>query len=44
MTNIVKTVKGFLPTTGDQQAAELLMAFVVAMSGVGALIWGIRKR
>lgn len=44
VTNIVKTVKGFLPTTGDQQAAELLMAFVVAMSGVGALIWGIRKR
>ena len=44
VTNIVKTVKGFLPTTGDQQAAALLMAFVVAMSGVGALIWGIRKR
>lgn len=44
VTNIVKTVKGFLPTTGDQQAAELLMAFVVAMSGVGALVWGIRKR
>ena len=44
VTNIVKTVKGFLPTTGDQQAAELLMAFVVAMSGVGAPIWGIRKR
>lgn len=44
VTNIVKTVKGFLPTTGDQQAAALLMAFVVTMSGVGALIWGIRKR
>ena len=44
VTNIVKTVKGFLPTTGDQQAAALLMAFVVAMSGIGALIWGIRKR
>ena len=44
VTNIVKTVKCFLPTTGDQQAAALLMAFVVAMSGVGALIWGIRKR
>ena len=44
VTNIVKTVKGFLPTTGDQQAAALLMAFVIAMSGVGALIWGIRKR
>ncbi len=44
VTNIVKTVKGFLPTTGDQQAAALLMAFVVAMSGVGALVWGIRKR
>lgn len=44
VTNIVKTVKGFLPTTGDQQVAALLMAFVVAMSGVGALIWGIRKR
>lgn len=44
VTNIVKTVKGFLPTTGDQQAAAPLMAFVVAMSGVGALIWGIRKR
>lgn len=44
VTNIVKTVKGYLPTTGDQQAAALLMAFVVAMSGVGALIWGIRKR
>ena len=26
VTNIVKTVKGFLPTTGDQQAAALLMA------------------
>lgn len=44
VTNIVKTVKGYLPTTGDQQAVALLMAFVVAMSGVGALIWGIRKR
>ena len=44
VTNIVKTVKSFLPTTGDQQAAALLMAFVVAMSGVAALIWGIRKR
>lgn len=44
VTNIVKTVKGFLPTTGDQQAVALLMAFVVAMSGVGALVWGIRKR
>lgn len=44
MTNIVKTVKGFLPTTGDQQAAALLMAFVIAMAGVGALVWGIRKR
>lgn len=44
VTNIVKTVKGFLPTTGDQQAAALLMAFVIAMSGVGALVWGIRKR
>ena len=44
VTNIVKTVKGYLPTTGDQQAAALLMAFVVAMSGVGVLIWGIRKR
>ena len=44
VTNIVKTVKGFLPTTGDQQAAALLMAFVVAVSGIGALIWGIRKR
>ena len=44
VTNIVKTVKGFLPTTGDQQAAALLMAFVVAMAGVGALVWGIRKR
>lgn len=31
--NIVKTVKGFLPTTGDQQAAALLMAFVIAMAG-----------
>lgn len=44
VTNIVKTVKGFLPTTGDQQAAALLMAFVIAMAGIGALIWGIRKR
>ena len=44
VTNIVKTVKGCLPTTGDQQAAALLMAFVIAMAGVGALVWGIRKR
>ena len=44
VTNIVKTVKGFRPTTGDQQAAALLMAFVIAMAGVGALVWGIRKR
>lgn len=44
VTNIVKTVKGFLPTTGDQQSAALLMAFVIAMAGVGALVWGIRKR
>ena len=44
VTNIVKTVKGFLPTTGDQQAAALLMAFVIAMAGAGALVWGIRKR
>ena len=44
VTSIVKTVKGFLPTTGDQQAAALLMAFVIAMAGVGALVWGIRKR
>lgn len=44
VTNIVKTVKGFLPTTGDQQAAALLIAFVIAMAGVGALVWGIRKR
>ena len=44
VTNIVKTVKGFLPTTGDQQAAALLMAFVIAMAGVGALVWGNRKR
>ena len=44
VTNIVKTVKGFLPTTGDQQAAALLMAFVIAMAGVGALVWGLRKR
>lgn len=33
VTNIVKTVKGFLPTTGDQQAAALLMAFVIVMAG-----------
>ena len=44
VTNIVKTVKGYLPTTGDQQAAALLMVFVIAMAGVGALVWGIRKR
>ncbi len=44
VTNIVKTVKGFLPTTGDQQPAALLMAFVIAMAGVGALVWGVRKR
>ena len=44
VTNIVKTVKGFLPTTGDQQAAALLMTLVIAMAGVGALVWGIRKR
>ena len=44
VTNIVKTVKGFLPTTGDQQAAALLMAFVIAMAGIGALVWGNRKR
>lgn len=44
VTNIVKTVKGYLPTTGDQQAAALFMAFVIAMAGVGALVWGIRKR
>lgn len=44
VTNIVKTVKGYLPTTGDQQATALLMAFVIAMAGVGALVWGIRKR
>lgn len=44
VTNIVKTVKGFLPTTGDQQAAALLMTFVIAVAGVGALVWGIRKR
>lgn len=44
VTNIVKTVKGFLPTTGDQQAAALLMTFIIAMAGVGALVWGIRKR
>lgn len=44
VTNIVKTVKGFLPATGDQQAAALLMAFVIATAGVGALVRGIRKR
>ena len=44
VTNIVKTVKGYLPTTGDQQAAALLMAFVIATAGVGALVWGIRTR
>ena len=44
VTNIVKAVKGFLPATGDQQAAALLMAFVIATAGVGALVWGIRKR
>ncbi|MGN8853806.1 Spy0128 family protein [Collinsella sp. HCP28S3_H5] len=44
VTNIVKMVKGFLPTTGDQQTAALLMAFVIAMAGVGALVWGIRER
>ena len=44
VTNIFKTVKGFLPTTGDRQTAALLMAFVIAMAGVGALVWGIRKR
>ena len=44
VTNIFKTVKGFLPTTGDQQTAALLMAFVIAIAGVGALVWGIRKR
>ena len=44
VTNIVKTVKRYLPATGDQQAAALLMAFVIAMAGVGALVWGIRKR
>ena len=44
VTNIVKTVKGYLPTTGDQQATALLMAFVIAMAGIGALVWGIRKR
>lgn len=44
VTNIVKTVKGFLLATGDQQAAALLMAFVIATAGVGALVWGIRKR
>ena len=44
VTNIVKTVKGFLPTTGDQQTAALLMASVIAMAGVGALVWGTHKR
>ena len=44
VTTVVKTVKRYLPTTGDQQAAALLMAFVIAMVGVGALVWGIRKR
>ena len=44
VTNIVKTVTRYLPTTGDQQAAALLMAFVIAMAGVGVLVWGIRKR
>lgn len=44
VTTIVKTVKSFLPTTGDQQTAALFMAFVIAMAGVGALVWGIRKR
>lgn len=44
VTNIVKTVTRYLPTTGDQQAAALLMASVIAMTGVGALVWGIRKR
>lgn len=44
VTNIVKTVKGFLPTTGDQQAAALLMAFIIAVAGAGVLVWGIRKR
>lgn len=44
VTNIVKTVTRYLPTTGDQQAAALLMALVIAMAGVGALVWGIRKR
>ena len=44
VTNIVKTVKRYLPATGDQQAAALLMAFVIAMAGVGALVWCIRKR
>ena len=44
VTNIVKTVKGFLPTTGDQQTAALLMASVIAMAGVGALVWGPRNR
>lgn len=44
VTTVVNTVKRYLPTTGDQQAAALLMAFVIAMAGVGALVWGIRKR
>ena len=44
VTTVVKTVKRYLPTTGDQQATALLMAFVIAMAGVGALVWGIRKR
>ena len=44
VTTVVKTVKRYLPTTGDQQAAALLTAFVIAMAGVGALVWGIRKR
>ena len=45
VTNIVKTVKGFLPTTGDQQAAALLMAFVIAMAGgVAYLTVQSRKR
>ena len=44
VTNIVKPVKGFLPTPGVQQAAALLMAFVIAMAGVGVLVWGIRTR
>lgn len=44
VTTVVNTVKRYLPTTGDQQAAALLMAFVIAMAGVGVLVWGIRKR